>query len=65
MKAKKPATKNTLHRVYRGGAWYNSSATFVRAAFRLDDSPLIRYYYFGFRTTQAGCCQVLKGGAKS
>ncbi len=40
--------KTGAYRVYRGGAW-NSIARFLRSAFRLFDSPDIRYPYLGFR----------------
>ena len=36
-------------RVYRGGSWSVSSATVVRAAFRLDGSPSVRDFDLGFR----------------
>lgn len=56
--------KNTLHRVLRGGSWLDSSAADFRAACPVINTPLFRYDDNGFRTTQSGCCQVLKGGAK-
>ena len=37
------------NRVFRGGSWYFTSATSVRAAVRFDSSPSVRNYYFGFR----------------
>ena len=58
-----PPTKLPTHlrRVFRGGSWDFSSATFVRAAYRDDDTPLNRDSSLGFRTAQCGCRQqVLK-----
>ena len=46
-----------LYRVYRGGSWIVTSATFVRAAFRVVNTPMYRDYYIGFRLTQTGCRQ--------
>jgi len=39
-------------RVYRGGSWVSTTATFVRAAFRYGDSPVIRYSDVGFRCSR-------------
>ena len=64
-KKPKPST-DKIPREVRGGSWHYATATSVRAAFRFDCTPMGRYFsYIGFRTTQAGCRQILKGGAKS
>ena len=56
----KQSTDN-LYRVCRGGSRNNTSATFVRVAFRDGVSPLLRNNDFGFRCAQRGCRQqVLK-----
>lgn len=57
-KKPKPST-DKLPRVYRGGSWNDTSATYVRAAFRIDDTPMVRVNDIGFRITQTGCCQAL------
>ena len=55
---------DTLPRVFRGGSWYLSSASAVRAAFRNDGTPMYRDSSVGFRCAQRGCRQpVLKGVA--
>lgn len=56
----KPKTDN-LYRVFRGGAWYGTSATNVRAAYRYDYAPMDRYNFIGFRCAQRGCRQILRG----
>lgn len=43
------------HRVAHGGSWYNTSASIVRAAYRLKLAPTFRDDTLGFRTTQSGC----------
>lgn len=48
---------NTPHRVFRGGSWINTTAVVVRAAYRDVVTPMYRYFNFGFRTAQRGCCQ--------
>ena len=58
-RTKKPKPTDTFHRVLRGGSWYFSSATDVRAAFRVVSTPTIRSGSIGFRTAQSGCCQAL------
>ena len=64
-KKPKPST-DKIPRVVRGGSWHYATATNVRAALRDVSTPMGRYFsYIGFRTTQAGCRQILKGGAKS
>ena len=50
----KPPT-DTFRRVYRGGSWIDTSATFVRAACRFVPSPSNRIDDIGFRTVQSGC----------
>ena len=58
-----PPTKATdnIHRVFRGGSWFYSSATFVRAAFRFFVTPMGRSSFLGFRCAQSGARQpVLK-----
>ena len=37
------------NRVFRGGSWIDSSADFVRAAYRYDSTPLFRNNNIGFR----------------
>ena len=59
MKSPKPTT-DKLYRVVRGGSWNNSSATNVRAAYRLVSTPLNRDNYIGFRCSQRGCRMPLK-----
>ena len=44
-------------RVYRGGSWYYTSASIVRATYRLDKTPLLRSDNLGFRCAQRGCRQ--------
>ena len=52
---------DTLYRVVRGGSWFLTSASVVRAACRSDSTPLNRYISIGFRCAQRGCRQqVLK-----
>ena len=54
-------TTDDRYRVCRGGSRNNTSATFVRAACRSDDTPTYRINNIGFRTAQCGCRQsVLK-----
>ena len=48
-----------LRRVYRGGSWNYSTATFVRAAFRLVNSPTFRINNVGFRCAQRGARMTL------
>ena len=58
-----PPTKptDTLPRVYRGGSWGVTSATIVRAAYRVVSTPTVRRNGIGFRCAQRGCRQqVLK-----
>lgn len=55
----KPPTDN-FPRVVRGGSWAVSSASNVRAAYRFDFTPSIRYSNVGFRLTQSGCRQILR-----
>ena len=57
-----PPTDNRP-RVFRGGSWYSTSATYMRATYRLDKTPLLRSDNIGFRTAQCGCRQPLKGDA--
>ena len=46
----KPRTPNdNLLRVFRGGSWNFTSATYVRAAYHDDLRPLFRYRLIGFR----------------
>lgn len=47
-------TDNRL-RVFRGGAWINHDAAWMRAANRFGRAPADRSYNLGFRTTQSGC----------
>ena len=49
----KPTTDD-LYRVFRGGSWNYMSATFVRAAYRLDIAPSSRGNRVGFRCSQRG-----------
>ena len=61
VKPTKPKTDN-FPRVYRGGGgWGGGSAARARAALRFTDAPADRYYSLGFRLTQTGCQQILKG----
>lgn len=61
MTSPKPPT-DTFRRVLRGGAWFITTAPFVRAAYRYDITPSGRGNRVGFLTTQSGCRQqVLKG----
>jgi formylglycine-generating enzyme required for sulfatase activity len=46
--------------VFRGGSWDNTSATIVRAAFRIGDTPSVRGGDIGFRCAQRGVRQPLK-----
>jgi formylglycine-generating enzyme required for sulfatase activity len=55
----KPPTDNRL-RIVLGGSWYNSTATFVRAAIHNVRTPSVRIDLIGFRLTQSGCRQPLK-----
>jgi formylglycine-generating enzyme required for sulfatase activity len=51
----KPKPKpDNLPRVYRGGSWFSTSATLVRAASRYDFTSSIRHYIFGFRCVLRG-----------
>ena len=52
----KPKTDN-FRRVVRGGSWYDSSASVVRAACRGGDTPSGRRGDVGFRCAQRGCRQ--------
>ena len=60
-----PPTKqpkpDTTRRVFRGGSWYSTTASFVRAAYCNDITPLYRYGIIGFRCAQRGARQPLKG----
>jgi formylglycine-generating enzyme required for sulfatase activity len=47
-------------RVFRGGSWRYSSATFVRAAFRDGITPSFRGGSIGFRCAQRGARMPLK-----
>jgi len=47
-------TADNLPRVFRGGSWNITSATFVRAAFRDDCTPTIRVINLGFRCVLRG-----------
>ena len=58
----KPQPTDTIHRVIRGGSWLNSSTLLVRGAYCIGNTPLARSDNIGFRTTQTGCRQILKGG---
>lgn len=58
-RTKKPKPTDNFPRVFRGGSWYDTSATCVRAAYRGGGTPLLRHYGIGFRTTQTGCRQAL------
>ena len=49
-----------LRRVFRGGSWGYSSATLVRAAFRLGSTPSFRDDNLGFRCAQRGARMPLK-----
>ena len=51
---------DTLYRLSRGGSWYSTSATVVRAACRGDGSPSLRGDYVGFRCAQRGARMPLK-----
>ena len=58
-KKRKPA--DPPRRVLRGGTWEYPTASYMRAAYRDDYSPLFRYFFIGFRCAQRGCRQpVLK-----
>ena len=59
MNTPKPPTDN-FPRVYRGGSWSDSSATFVRAAWRVVSTPTDRSDDVGFRCAQRGVRQPLK-----
>ena len=52
---------DTLYRVFHGGAWFVTTATDVRAAFRSDYTPSFRSSVIGFRCAQLGCRLPLKG----
>ena len=54
---------DNLRREFRGGSWYNSSATVVRGARLGGNAPSLRDDLVGFRTAQTGCRQILKGDA--
>ena len=56
----KPPTDNRP-RVYRGSGWNYRGAAWVRVAHRDWYEPSDRYSRLGFRTTQTGCRQPLKG----
>lgn len=58
----KPPNQKTdkRYRLLRGGSWAVSSATSLRAAFRIDVTPKYLNDIIGFRTTQSGCRQSLK-----
>ena len=47
---KSPTKPDYLYRVLRGGGWYGTSAPDVRAACRVDDTPMVRDNSLGFRT---------------
>lgn len=53
-KPNKPKTNDTLLRVFRGGSWIFTSATYLRAAYRDDYSPTIRNINLGFRCALRG-----------
>ena len=55
----KPPT-GTLPREVRGGSWFDTSASDVRAAYRNDNSPSNRYINVGFRCAQRGARMTLK-----
>ena len=56
-KPPKPPT-DTFRRVLRGGgSWIITSASIVRAAYRIGNTPSYRYNYIGFRCAQRGCRQ--------
>ena len=57
-----PKPTDTLPRVFRGGSWYSTSATSVRAACRNGYTPMGRNLGIGFRCSQRGCRMPLKGG---
>ena len=48
---------DTFRRVFRGGSWYYSSTTFVRAAYRGGNTRSDRHSDIGFRCAQRGCRQ--------
>ena len=56
-----PKPTDTLYRVFRGGSWYGTTATDVRAAYRYGYTPSYRNVNRGFRTAQTGCRLPLKG----
>ena len=56
MTTSNPTTDKRL-RVYRGWSWFSTSATIVRAAYRIDFTPSLRYGHIGFRTAQRGARQ--------
>ena len=53
-------TMDDPFRVYRGGSWYGTTASDVRAAYRYDYTPTYRIISIGFRCAQRGVRQVLK-----
>lgn len=54
MKSTSDTTADNLPRVFRGGSWYYSSATNVRAAIRFVNTPLLRNISIGFRCVLRG-----------
>lgn len=58
-KKPKPPT-DRIPRVVRGGSWDYSSASIVRAAFRIGDTPSNRDLDLGFRCAQRGARMPLK-----
>jgi len=47
-----PGASAGTNRVVRGGAWYSNSE-YLRAAFRLNRSPNMQFYGFGFRCARS------------
>ena len=62
MTSPKTPKSDTLPRVVRGGTWDYPTASYMRAACRIDGTPSDRYISLGFRCAQRGCRMPLKGG---